>query len=73
MYVFMKVKFSEIKKLAIKFHRSIPNVRNPALNSIRLYDARIVRAKTRPRNILIRDNDFVPPVEKRRRRLVGVT
>ena len=65
--------FTEIKIFALKFHRSVPNVRNPALNSIRRYDARVGRARKRPMNILYRDHDFVPPTVKRQRRPIGVT
>ena len=56
--------FSEIKKLAIKFHWSILIVRNPAMNSIRWYDANIAESRKRPRNILMKDNDFLSPTEK---------
>lgn len=65
--------FSEIKKLVMKFHRSIPSVRNSALNSIRLYDARTDKERKRPLAILTPDNYFIPCFKTSWRNPPGVT
>ena len=58
--MYAKPSTSKFQKFAIKFHRSTLNVQDPALNSLRRYDARMYWTRKRPRIILTRENDFVP-------------
>lgn len=62
----------EIRKLAIKFHRSISSVRNPDLNLISQYDASIIRRKP-PLAVLSLDNNFVPFSKTSKKKISGVT
>lgn len=59
--------FGEMKKLAMKRHRSISSVRNLALNALCHYDARVGRGLKCPLAIITWDENFVPCSKTSRR------